>query len=305
MAAYECVLDRQGPAPPQQRATTTPRRCACSSGRSQLDPGYAHAHAWKACVLGQTWVYGWCEERGTRRRGQVGRALQTALALDDNDSDVHRILARGQRDPGRHYEQARLPPAARARASIRTTTSVVVQQGEMLTWLGPAGRGHRVDQEGDAPQSLSPGALLEPSGARLLRGPPLRRGDRGAAAASTAPDAMQRALHGRVPRAARRCRRRGRAAAPARLALRADASASATTWRALHYRRPGATASTTARRSRTARISALSRRGRRSHGAQWRGSAMRQPRCRCRTLPFQCGRSVSGSSSRWLSTSSR
>src|SRR6202043_1830242 len=25
-----------------------------------LDPDYAHAHAWKACVLGQTWVYNWC-----------------------------------------------------------------------------------------------------------------------------------------------------------------------------------------------------------------------------------------------------
>ena len=29
----------------------------------ELDPKYAHAHAWKACVLGQAWVHGWCEDR--------------------------------------------------------------------------------------------------------------------------------------------------------------------------------------------------------------------------------------------------
>ena len=28
-----------------------------------LDPKYAHAHAWKACVLAQTWVNNWCEDR--------------------------------------------------------------------------------------------------------------------------------------------------------------------------------------------------------------------------------------------------
>ena len=27
----------------------------------ELDPKYAHAHAWKACVTGQAWLHGWCE----------------------------------------------------------------------------------------------------------------------------------------------------------------------------------------------------------------------------------------------------
>jgi adenylate cyclase len=57
-----------------------------------LDPSYAHAHAWKACVLGQTWVYDWCADRDATFR-QVAAELETTLALDDNDSDVHRILA--------------------------------------------------------------------------------------------------------------------------------------------------------------------------------------------------------------------
>src|SRR5207253_1981736 len=57
-----------------------------------LDPNYAHAHAWKACVLGQTWVYGWYVDRDATFQ-QVSKELEIALALDDNDSDVHRILA--------------------------------------------------------------------------------------------------------------------------------------------------------------------------------------------------------------------
>src|SRR5262249_5720579 len=28
-----------------------------------LDPNYAHAHAWRACIVGQSYVYNWCAER--------------------------------------------------------------------------------------------------------------------------------------------------------------------------------------------------------------------------------------------------
>ena len=33
----------------------------------QLDPDYAHAHAWKACVVGQAWLHNWCEDRSGER----------------------------------------------------------------------------------------------------------------------------------------------------------------------------------------------------------------------------------------------
>ena len=86
MAAYECVLaavlhhrsNRDDNAEAQQLLD---RALA-------LDPNYAHAHAWKACVLGQTWVYNWCTDRETTFR-QVARELEITLALDDNDRDVH------------------------------------------------------------------------------------------------------------------------------------------------------------------------------------------------------------------------
>src|ERR1700692_3054591 len=48
-----------------------------------LDPNYAHAHAWKACVLGQSWGYEWCTDRdaalqqvGGGRGGGPGRRVK-------------------------------------------------------------------------------------------------------------------------------------------------------------------------------------------------------------------------------------
>jgi adenylate cyclase len=132
MAAYECVLaakvlhhrsNREDNAQAQQlldRALT-------------LDPNYAHAHAWKACVLGQTWVYNWCADRETTFQ-QVASELEITLALDDNDSDVHRILAalnlnRDNHDKAAYHQE-------RALALNPHYDLVVVQQGELLTWLG-------------------------------------------------------------------------------------------------------------------------------------------------------------------------
>lgn len=99
----------------------------------ELDPKYAHAHAWRACVLGQGWVHGWCEDKEATW-SQIVDALQTALALDDNDADVHRILAAVNLASDNHdkavYHQER-------GLSLNPNYDLlVVQQGEILTWLG-------------------------------------------------------------------------------------------------------------------------------------------------------------------------
>jgi adenylate cyclase len=99
----------------------------------ELDPKYAHAHAWKACVLGQAWVYGWCDDREATF-AKVGEELQIALGLDDNDSDVHRILAawnlvQRRHDKAMHHQE-------RALGLNPNNDLIVVQQGEILTWLG-------------------------------------------------------------------------------------------------------------------------------------------------------------------------
>ncbi len=98
-----------------------------------LDPKYAHAHAWKACVLAQTWVNDWCEDRRQTWKHVVDEA-HVALALDDNDSDVHRVLAAVNLAHDEH-EKAQYHQE-RALGLNPNNDLILVQQGELLTWLG-------------------------------------------------------------------------------------------------------------------------------------------------------------------------
>jgi adenylate cyclase len=99
----------------------------------ELDPNYAHAHAWRGCIVGQSWVYNWCPDRDTAWNTIV-EELGTALNLDDNDSDVHRILAainlsRGDHDAAQYHQE-------RALALNPNNDLIVVQHGEYMTWIG-------------------------------------------------------------------------------------------------------------------------------------------------------------------------
>ena len=98
-----------------------------------LDPNYAHAHAWKACVTGQAWLHGWCEDQAASLQVIVDE-LQTALSLDDNDADVHRILAAVKLNFNEHDKAAYHQD--RALNLNPNSDLIVVQQGEVLTWLG-------------------------------------------------------------------------------------------------------------------------------------------------------------------------
>jgi adenylate cyclase len=98
-----------------------------------LDPNYAHAHAWRACIAGQSWVYSWCPDRDAAW-DTISTSLGTALSLDDNDSDVHRILAavnlnRGDHEAAQYHQE-------RALALNPNNDLIVVQHGEYLTWVG-------------------------------------------------------------------------------------------------------------------------------------------------------------------------
>jgi adenylate cyclase len=132
MAAYECVLAAKVRHHRSTREDNAEAQRLLDRALA-LDPNYAHAHAWKACVLGQTWVYDWCADRDAVFE-QVAAELEITLALDDNDSDVHRILAalnlnRDDHDKATYHQE-------RALALNPNYDLVVVQQGELLTWLG-------------------------------------------------------------------------------------------------------------------------------------------------------------------------
>jgi adenylate cyclase len=104
-----------------------------------LDPGYAHAHAWKACTLGQSYVYGWCGDANAAGL-QIMEELRLAQSLDENDSDVHRILAAAYLAVYHDHERA-MHHQERALALNPNDDLIVVQQGEMLTWFGRAEEG--------------------------------------------------------------------------------------------------------------------------------------------------------------------
>ena len=65
--------------------------------------------------------------------------MQIALALDDHDADVHRILAALKLNFNEHDQAAYHQD--RALTLNPNSDLIVVQQGEMLTWLGRAEEG--------------------------------------------------------------------------------------------------------------------------------------------------------------------
>jgi adenylate cyclase len=132
MVAYECVLAAKVLHHRSSRADNAEAQRLLDRALA-LDPNYAHAHAWKACVLGQTWVYDWCADRDATFQ-QVAAELEITLGLDDNDSDVHRILAALNLNRDDHEKAAY--HQERALALNPNYDLVVVQQGELLTWLG-------------------------------------------------------------------------------------------------------------------------------------------------------------------------
>jgi adenylate cyclase len=132
MVAYECVLAAKVRHHRSNREENEEAQKLIARA-VELDPDYAHAHAWRGCILGQSWVYGWCEDKDATF-AQVVCELDKALELDDNDADVHRILAainvnRNDLTRARYHQE-------RALTLNPNYDLVVVQHGELLTWLG-------------------------------------------------------------------------------------------------------------------------------------------------------------------------
>lgn len=110
-----------------------------------LDPNYAHAHAWRACVAGQALTYGWSNRDMEETLAEVQNDLSKAQSLDENDADIHRVLAaihiaRNNLDQAQHHQHKahRLNP---------NYDIVVVQSGELLTWQGRPEEGAELIQQ--------------------------------------------------------------------------------------------------------------------------------------------------------------
>ena len=137
LAAYECVLEAKT-LHHRSRREDNARAYQLINRAIELDPNYAHAHAWKACILGQQWTYSWVQDLPAAQ-DQIASSLEVALSLDENDSDVQRVLAamyvvRNDHDKAEFHQ-------ARALKLNPNDDLIVVQQGEILTWLGRAEEG--------------------------------------------------------------------------------------------------------------------------------------------------------------------
>jgi adenylate cyclase len=136
MAAYECVLTGKRLHHASNRQDND-RALALLERAIALDPNYAHAHAWRACTLGQRWAYNWSERK--QIEPIIVAEIEAAIALDDNDSDAHRIMAAVHLVFER-FEQCQYHQQ-RALSLNPNDDLVVVQQGEILTWCGEAQEG--------------------------------------------------------------------------------------------------------------------------------------------------------------------
>ena len=137
MAAYECALAAKVLHHKSTREDNVEALVLVDRALT-LDPDYAHAHAWRGCILGQAYSNAWANDPEATFK-EVMVELDRAIALDDNDADVHRILAavsivRNDFTRARYHQD-------RALALNPNYDLVVVQMGELFTWLGQAEEG--------------------------------------------------------------------------------------------------------------------------------------------------------------------
>ncbi len=132
MAAYDCLLAGKGH---HHRFTKEDNDKALEllERAIELDPDYAAAYAWKACVLGQALGRGFRPDPEALFARSV-EAVAKAISLDANDIECHRILCeiamvRRQWDQARRHSD-------RAISLNPNDPRLVAQKGELLSWLG-------------------------------------------------------------------------------------------------------------------------------------------------------------------------
>ena len=137
IAAYECVLAAKvlhHRATPDDNAHA--RRLVDRA--IELDPKFAQAHAWRACLFGQAASLGFDADPGQLFQ-QAFKEVQLAIGLDQNDIEANRVLcevymSQGQLDRARqHHDRAfELNP---------NDSRIVAQKGELLVWIGKPDEG--------------------------------------------------------------------------------------------------------------------------------------------------------------------
>jgi len=137
LAAYDCVVAGRIH---HHRATRDDNAKALDllDRAIKLDPDYAPAYAWKACVLGQAIQFGFGDNpRALLERGIM--AVHHAMSLEESNVECHRLMCEVYMIH-RKLDQA-MVHSDRALAMNPNDPRIVAQRGELLTWLGNAEEG--------------------------------------------------------------------------------------------------------------------------------------------------------------------
>lgn len=137
LAAYDCVVAGRIH---HHRATPDDNVKALEllDRAIKLDPDYAPAYAWKACVLGQAIQFGFSDNpRASLERAVL--AMHHAMSLEESNVECHRLLCEVYM-VHRKLDQA-MVHSDRALTMNPNDPRIVAQRGELLTWLGKAEEG--------------------------------------------------------------------------------------------------------------------------------------------------------------------
>ena len=105
----------------------------------EIEPDYAAAWAWKACLLGQAIACGYLPDGPAVLVERSTQCVRRGLALDQNEVECHRILGEIMLE-GRRWDEA-AHHNKRALELNSNDPRLRAQKGELLTWSGDASQG--------------------------------------------------------------------------------------------------------------------------------------------------------------------
>ena len=99
----------------------------------KIDPEFAPAYAWKACIIGQAWARGYLPQT-EQTFFELLSEVEKGYSIDENDIECVRILCE-YRIQVKQWDEARLFQD-RAYKLNPNDSRILAQRGELLTWMG-------------------------------------------------------------------------------------------------------------------------------------------------------------------------
>jgi len=103
------------------------------SGAIKIDPEFAPAYAWKACLVGQAWMRGYLKP-SEKTYFELLREVEKGYEIDNNDIECVRILCEFHIEL-KQWDEAQLFQD-KAYQLNPNDPRILAQRGELLTWIG-------------------------------------------------------------------------------------------------------------------------------------------------------------------------